>query len=176
MSTIEIWTDGSSVENGTPFAKAGWACCFNMGGKWFVRYGNVKKINDTYPTNNRGEIAGVLYGLLVLQEFKGVSANIFSDSQYVINSMTKWRYDWERDGNYFKNQDMFLPLFKAWDNSLGRHTIQWVKGHSGVKGNEMADKYASRGMQELNDIVDSVMYDVKYVPHEELFKLMEKAL
>jgi ribonuclease HI len=46
-----------------------------------------------------------------------------------------------------ENQDLWISLDKA----LTRHDVEWhwVKGHSGVAGNEHADSLANQAIDEL---------------------------
>ena len=71
---------------------------------------------------------------------------VLADSQYVINSATKWMPGWKRrgwrraDGKPVLNAD----LMQALDEALkGRPvTFEWVKGHDGHTMNEAADDHA----------------------------------
>ena len=64
---------------------------------------------------------------------RNAAVRIFSDSTYVINTMTK---NWKRK----KNQDLWTLL----DNEVGPRNVEWewVKGHSGDRFNEEADQLA----------------------------------
>jgi len=72
--------------------------------------------------------------------------HILCDSQYVINSVTKWMPGWKRKG--WKKSDgkavLNLELLKEIDAALvGRqYTFEWVKGHAGHHLNEAADDRA----------------------------------
>lgn len=143
--TIEIYTDGSSIDNGKPTCVGGWSCVFYIGKKMYVRYGHL-----TAPSsNNRAEITGVLYAITTLQD-KPWSITIHSDSQYVVKGINEWRHNWKKK-NYdgVKNIDLLLPLYNAWDKH-GSAKIEWVRGHIGISGNETADKYASYGSRNVN--------------------------
>lgn len=76
----------------------------------------------------------------------GEPLHVLCDSQYVINSLTKWLPGWKRKG--WKKGDgkpvLNVELMKALDEALrGRAvTFEWVKGHSGHDLNEAADQRA----------------------------------
>lgn len=71
---------------------------------------------------------------------------ILCDSQYVINSITKWMPGWKRKG--WRKADgkpvLNVELLKELDRELtGRkYTFEWVKGHAGHPLNEAADERA----------------------------------
>lgn len=136
---ITAAVDGSSLSNPGP---AGWAwyvdpTCWACGG-W------------ASATNNRGELTALL-ALLRATAATGRAGEpllVLADSQYVINSATKWLPGWKRrnwrksDGKPVLNADLMQALDQA---LLGRAvTFQWVKGHAGHRLNEAADE-AARG-------------------------------
>ncbi len=76
----------------------------------------------------------------------GEDLHILCDSQYVINSVTKWMPGWKRKG--WRKSDgkpvMNVELLKEIDQALvGRkYTFEWVRGHAGHDLNEAADDRA----------------------------------
>lgn len=91
MKKIIIYTDGSCL--GNP-GSGGWAAILKVEGTDARRElaGGFSK-----TTNNRMEIISVLEALKQLREPCEVS--IFSDSQYVCNTISKgWIYGWHRHG------------------------------------------------------------------------------
>ena len=72
--------------------------------------------------------------------------HILCDSQYVINSVTKWMPGWKRKG--WRKSDgkpvLNVELLKEIDQALtGRkYTFEWVRGHAGHDLNEAADDRA----------------------------------
>jgi ribonuclease HI len=73
-----------------------------------------------------------------------------TDSQYVKNGITQWIDGWKRRGwktagrKPVKNQELWQQL----DEQVQRHQVswQWVKGHAGIPGNELADRLANEGV------------------------------
>jgi ribonuclease HI len=161
---ITVYTDGSSMHNGKPNCTGGWSSVFDMNGKLYVRYGHL----EAPSSNNRGEIQGVLFAMLTLRERRDWEIEIISDSQYVVNTLTSWRSKRDRMGYEFTNADLFVPLFKAWDDH-GNVGIEWVRGHTGNIGNERADEFAGCGMRGIdrNMVTDKV--DIKMI-HSDFFK------
>lgn len=134
MGMIIAAADGSSLSNPGP---AGWA--------WFVDGESWRAGGWPHGTNNMGELKAVL-DLLEQTADADDDLLILCDSQYVINSVTKWMPGWKRkgwkkaDGKPVQNVD----LLQAIDAALpGRRvTFEWVKGHAGHELNEAADARA----------------------------------
>lgn len=133
--TIIAAADGSALGNPGP---AGWA--------WYIddsrwRCGGWKR-----GTNNQGELAAVL-DLLRQTAHVDEPLHVLCDSQYVINSITKWMNGWKRKG--WKKADgkpvLNVEVMKALDEAMqGRQvTFEWVKGHAGHALNEKADALAN---------------------------------
>lgn len=133
--TIIAAADGSALGNPGP---AGWA--------WYIddsrwRCGGWKR-----GTNNQGELAAVL-DLLRQTAHTDEPLHVLCDSQYVINSITKWMAGWKRKG--WKKSDgkpvLNVEVMKALDEAMqGRKvTFEWVKGHAGHALNEKADVLAN---------------------------------
>lgn len=147
---IEIYTDGASTqinkatyiaENEDPRFVAGWALCFQVSGKTFVRYGYLPPPSS----NNRGELIGVIEAMKIAQSSKQ-DFIIYSDSQYCTKGVLEYMENWNRKGwQGIKNPDLWKSLYPIWQEIKHRTKIQWVRGHNGNYGNEMADKYAVHG-------------------------------
>lgn len=161
---IQCWTDGSSRHNGKPDCTAGWAAALMLGKKTYIRYGHL----SAPSSNNRGEIAGVLFILLKFKDRKDFEFEIYSDSQYVVKSINDWRHKW-KNSNYegIKNADLLIPLFESWEEH-GHSRIAWVKGHAGTRGNEIADIWAGKGTRNEVVTITNDMYDIKFVDEKEL--------
>ncbi|WP_202974894.1 RNase H family protein [Dermabacter sp. HSID17554] len=71
---------------------------------------------------------------------------ILCDSQYVINSVTKWMPGWKKKG--WKKKDgkpvLNVELMQAIDREMQGRSVrfEWVKGHAGHEMNEAADERA----------------------------------
>ncbi|WP_017177261.1 ribonuclease H family protein [Actinomyces timonensis] len=135
--TIIAAADGSALGNPGP---AGWA--------WYVDEGCWAAGGWPESTNNRGELTAVLE-LLRTTAAAGLAGEellIQADSQYVINSLTKWRHGWKKrgwrkaDGKPVLNED----LMRALDEALAGRQVrfEWVRGHVGHPMNEAADTRA----------------------------------
>ena len=100
-------------------------------------------------TNNRMELMATIRGLESLK--RGMQVDVFTDSTYVRDGITKWIYKWKKNGwrtsakKSVKNKD----LWKRLEEVLRLHEVEWhwVKGHAGNPENERADELARRGMK-----------------------------
>ncbi len=125
MKQVEIYTDGACKGNPGP---GGWAALLRMGSHEKELSGAER---DT--TNNRMEMTAVIKGLSALIE--PCAVELYSDSKYVIDGITKWVEGWQRRGwvnaskKPVRNADLWHELIVV----SGRHEINWnwVKGHSG---------------------------------------------
>src|SRR3984957_17655971 len=103
--------------------------------------------------NNRMEFTAPI--LTLNAPPRPATGHLYTDSTYVRNGITKWGLGWERNGwktaakQPVKNVDLWQRLQVA----CSRHQVEWfwVKGHSGVADNELADELATRGLQEAID-------------------------
>ena len=131
---ITAAADGSSLSNPGP---AGWA--------WYISDDVWAAGGWERGTNNMGELMAVL-DLLRSTAHVDEPMKVLCDSQYVINSLTKWMPGWKRKG--WRKGDgkpvLNVELMKDLDAELaGRDvTFEWVKGHAGHPMNEAADERA----------------------------------
>lgn len=134
MAEILIFTDGSSRGNPGP------------GGYGIVMmYQNKRKeLSAAYrkTTNNRMELMAVIIALEAIKN-KNIPIHIYSDSKYVIDSITKrWVWNWRLKGyKGKKNQDLWERFIKVQEGLL--ITYHWVKGHAGHVENERCDVLAT---------------------------------
>ena len=140
---IEIYTDGACRGNPGP---GGWGALLISG----ERERELSGAEST-TTNNRMEMLAVINALRALK--RRVRARVYTDSQYVRLGMTEWLAGWKARGwrtadrKPVKNQDLWELL----DEQAANHDIEWhwVKGHSGVPGNERCDQLANAAIDSL---------------------------
>ena len=110
--------------------------------------------------------AGILLGLALLaamQDAVGEACEIYSDSEFWINVLTKWAPNWAANGwkkksGEIKNLDIVKPLLAEYQNS--RAKLIWVRGHVGAELNELADEWANRAREQKVRGVSSVNSDM----------------
>jgi ribonuclease HI len=142
MTEAVIYTDGACSGNPGP---GGWGAVLRYGG-------HLKELHGGEPstTNNRMELMAAIRALETLT--RPSTVELYTDSRYVLDGITKWLPNWERRGwqtaskQPVKNVDLWQRLVAA----MQPHQVNWhwVKGHNGDPGNERADELAREGITE----------------------------
>ncbi|KAI0650599.1 hypothetical protein C8Q79DRAFT_900271 [Trametes meyenii] len=80
--------------------------------------------------------------------------HVVSDSKYAIDGLTKYLPEWEKKGWIgVANSEALKEVVALLRARSAVTTLRWVKGHSGVKGNEEADKLAAKGAKEQRPVL-----------------------
>lgn len=140
---MRVYTDGS-CRNGV----GGWA--------WWCEDTEESRAGvESKSTNQRMELQAALEA--VNEFFLDSELVIVSDSAYLVNCFgDKWYVKWfatgwlTGDGKDVANRDIWEPLLEIVE-SHGNVKFEWVKGHSGVKGNEIADALATDAVTAYTD-------------------------
>lgn len=82
-----------------------------------------------------------------LEDAAGEHCQIYTDSEFWINVITKWSLTWEangwkKKGGDIKNLDIVQAVCPLYRQSHA--TLTWVRGHEGDPGNELADEWANK--------------------------------
>jgi len=154
---IICYTDGNCHGNGKKGARAGYGIYFGDNHK----YNTGEPLQGSVQTNQRAELTGIQKAIeLTMEVAPGKLLEINTDSEYSKKIFTEWIKGWKAknwrkgDGKMVKNQDIIEPtdrLITQMMKSTGNMEpvkFVWVKGHSGIIGNDMADKLASEGIKK----------------------------
>lgn len=84
--------------------------------------------------------------IAALADASGEDCQIFTDSEFWINVITKWApgwasKGWKKKGGEIKNLDIVQEAYALYLDS--KATLTWVRGHEGDEGNELADEWAN---------------------------------
>ena len=146
MTTV-VAIDGSALGNPGP---AGWA--------WYVDENCWAAGGWPSSSNNRGELTALLE-LLKATAPTNEELHVLADSQYVINSVTKWMSGWKKRGwrKSDKSPVLNADLMQAIDEAISGRKVsfEWVRGHSGHPLNEAADdkaRAAARAYQHHSSV------------------------
>ena len=143
MKEVVIYTDGACRGNPGP---GGWGAVLRYNGSERQLHGG-----EMATTNNRMELMAAIQALETLREPCRIT--LYTDSNYVCQGFAEWLPQWRKrhwktaDKKPVKNQDLWQRL----DEAAARHRVQWrwVRGHSGEEGNELADRLANKGVDEV---------------------------
>jgi len=137
---IIAYTDGSCIDNGETTAKAG-------SGIWFGD-NDMMNMSLRVPGPNQSNQVGELYAILRTLEMvpHDRALTIRTDSMYAIKGLTSCLEEWEDQGWMYTKHAALFKAMTAWVRYRSNRTeMIWVKGHSGIRGNEGADRLAGEG-------------------------------
>jgi ribonuclease HI len=148
---VVMYTDGGALNNPGP---GGY-------GVIIIEGENSRELSRGYrhTTNNRMELMACIAGLGAFRSPRSVI--LHSDSQYVINGITKgWARKWKAKGWVKSNGEPAINP-DLWDELLAlcdKHdvTFRWVKGHAGIDGNERCDQLARQAASGRDLSIDIV--------------------
>lgn len=134
---IIYYTDGSCEPNpGT-------------GGFAVIRDMKIQVLGGEHATTNiRMEGFAIV---AALKDANNEHCEIFTDSEFWINVITKWSIPWEangwkKKGGEIKNLDIVQEVCPLFRNS--KATLTWVRGHNNDPGNELADQWANEARKQ----------------------------
>lgn len=134
---IVYYTDGSCEPNpGT-------------GGFAVIKYMKPQVLGGEHETTNiRMEGFAII---AALKDSLGEECEIYTDSEFWINVITKWSIVWEangwkKKGGEIKNLDIVQEVCPLYRDS--RAVLVWVRGHNDDPGNELADEWANKARKK----------------------------
>jgi ribonuclease HI len=141
-----IFTDGASEGNPGP---GGWGAVYVVDNEVVEE----AKGADAYTTNNKMELTALISGLGMAPA--DLPIDIYTDSQLIVNIVTKWADGWEARGWTKKSPGPIanLELVKeahALHKQKALARIQWIRAHSGYRWNEYADALATSYRRQVH--------------------------
>jgi ribonuclease HI len=170
MNSVTIFCDGSAIGNPGP---GGWGVVVQ-----FSEEGKEKRVQEIggfaeHTTNNRMELTAAIEALKLLKHTATVT--IKTDSQYVIQGITKWVFGWQKNGwqTSQKKEVLNKDLWEILVSHAKEHTVTWehVRAHVGVALNERVDMIAN-GFARKETVTLCVANEKEYA---EFLKGMPKA-
>lgn len=133
-----FWTDGSASPNPGP---GGYAVIEN--GRPVIMGG------EEMTTNIRMEGTALIEAMKLAN---GEECEIHSDSEFWINTLTKWAPGWEKNNwrkktGAIKNLEMVKKAYGLYHH--GKVNLVWVRGHVGKAENELADHWANKARKGM---------------------------
>lgn len=134
---INYYTDGS--------------CSPNPGPGGFAAVKDTELVivgHEDMTTNIRMEARAIE---AALKNANGAECQIFTDSEFWVNTITKWGHSWKangwiKKGGDIKNLDLVKEVFELFHNSKAK--LIWVRGHVGHIENEIADDWANKAREQ----------------------------
>ena len=152
--SIVVFTDGAAKRNPGP---GGWGVVV------VTPDGHVTELGGgaALTTNNKMELTGAIQALTHVRDMSGRLA-VYTDSTYVIQGIESWVHNWKRrgwktaTGGEVLNRELWEELHALAVARPPRSTTwHYVRGHSGIPGNErvdaIADGFAVKGSVPLYD-------------------------
>ncbi len=102
---------------------------------------------DGDTTNIRMEGRALIAAMKLSREFE---SQIYTDSEFWINVLTKWApgwnaKGWKKKGGEIKNLDLVQEAYGLYLEV--RPELIWVRGHNGDENNELADQWANKARE-----------------------------
>lgn len=172
-----IYTDappkqGSGCKTATPTAKG---YVLGDAGKkdavTVVQYLDIWGSLIPESTNNEAELVAAIRALEEILKLDVTVLHMVLDSEYVLKGIQEWIWGWirnnwvKKDGSPVANAELWQRLndtrhtfLKKEDGKMAL-TWSWTKGHNGDLGNDIVDRFASRGIiagrkGHLKDVVE----------------------
>ncbi|KAF8180507.1 ribonuclease H-like domain-containing protein [Mycena galopus ATCC 62051] len=143
-AAVEVWTDGSAIDNASDDIKAGAGVYFGQNNPMNMA---IRVPDNLGPSNQVGEILAIKEAVEIAP--LDAPLKIYSDSKYAIDGLTRNLNKWEDDGFLtVQNGDLFELTVAKIRERRAQTELEWVKGHSGVPGNEAADLLAGEGSRK----------------------------
>ena len=136
-----VFTDGGCDPNPGP---GGWGAVKVIDGVMTdERHGH-----EPLTTNNQMELRALIEALRMVGDDETIV--VYSDSLYCVKTINVWAAGWQaqgwkrgKAGDEVKNLDLVRELYDL-KQARPSATLEWLKGHSGMRWNEYADALAQR--------------------------------
>ncbi len=138
---VQIYCDGAAMPN--PGKSGSGIAIYRKGILAELWYG----LYNPKGTNNTAELNALHQALLAAKKNmdSGTKVQILCDSQYAINCITVWAYDWKRRGwtkktGEIKNLAIIQDTHALYEKIKMEVVVSHIKAHAGIEGNELADR------------------------------------
>lgn len=138
---IVVFCDGAAKGNPGP---GGWGVVIATPDGQVTELGGAA----AHTTNNKMELTAAIEALVSIRDVE-FGADVHTDSTYVIQGISAWIFGWKKrgwktaEGSDVLNRDLWQELDRL-ASARGKTRLSWhyVRGHSGIPGNERVDAIA----------------------------------
>lgn len=156
--SLTIYCDGCCLRNGKPGAAAGFGVAVYDADRNVVHRVAKRLGAAETQTNQRAELHALLYTLTYISDKDVESVDIYTDSKYGIDCLTKWSRGWEAadwrksDGKPVLHVDIIRPCVEYLEVFGSAVRLHHVAAHTGRSdahslGNALADTLAREGAE-----------------------------
>lgn len=164
---VRIFCDGACERNGQPGARAGYGVyAATTDGTSIMRH-SAPLLDHEAHTNQRAELRAMSYAIAYgsASMLRGVRVEIYSDSRYAIDCITKWAPGWvssgwvKSDKKPVLHTDLIKPSYEMLMRTTGRILLNHVPAHTGLGdlmslGNAEADRLAREGAAGIRSLFE----------------------
>lgn len=159
LQEVHIYTDGACRGNDSTKSTSpgGTGICIMTPAEEILF--ELSGFYEESTTNNRKEVRGIIEALKIIRSWvdqkiinPGTTCIIIADSMYALNGAFKWMHGWMKNHIIDEklNPDLWKECYPLFNEVNKVVNLEWkyVKGHSGVKGNERADALANAAIDK----------------------------
>jgi ribonuclease HI len=172
--SINVYIDGSCINNGKPSAKAGYAVYFGEDDERNEYNSVVGK-----QSNNTGELTAFIRCLEILQNdiLQNTIVHVYTDSEYVIKCASTYGNKLEKNGwnDKVPNKELVKRAHELYKNKPNVK-LHYIKAHTDKadvhsKGNSEADRLANLAVGSVKNTSDIIKLDIGYFDKEKAKEL-----
>lgn len=151
-----VFIDGACLANGTPHARGGYGVYFAANSRYNTQ-GPLPR--NERQTSQRAELLSCFVALEQIEKFylehqrQVQTAVIVTDSSYIVESLTKYIYNWRENGymsvsgDPVRNRDLFEQIDEKLEDMNEMHNIEVLFWKIDRSENENANRLAAMGAQ-----------------------------
>lgn len=151
-----IWADGACSQNGT--WAGGYAIVELVENSLTAAYSDYEE----NTTNNIMELKALYKALILANSHPAEKTIIHIDSAYAMNCIFSWAKNWSRNGwltskkEPVQNKELIETIYNYYTKNFSfsqNLSVQKVKGHAGIIGNELADSLARKNEKDFRKLI-----------------------